>query len=158
MVHEETRVTIESPLDIVTARQAVRELAGRLGFPTSEITIIATAVSEITRNIIEYAKRGEVTVRIVREARRQGLMVVAFDKGPGISRAMQDGFSTGKSLGLGLPGAKRMMDEFSVVSRAATRRRSPASCIDAGMDDHVSKPIVVEKLIEALERIPRNNS
>ena len=119
MVHEETRVTIESPLDIVTARQAVRELAGRLGFPTSEITIIATAVSEITRNIIEYAERGEVTVRIVREARRQGLMVVAFDRGPGIpdiSRAMQDGFSTGKSLGLGLPGAKRMMDEFSVVS------------------------------------------
>jgi len=119
MVHEETRVTIESQLDIVTARQVVRVLAVRLGFSTSEVTLIATAVSEITRNIIEYARRGEVTVCIVREARRQGLMVVALDQGPGIvdiPRAMQDGFSTGTGLGLGLPGAKRMMDEFSVVS------------------------------------------
>lgn len=121
-MHDETRVKIESQLDIVTARQAVRELAKKIGFATSEATIIATAVSEIARNIVEYAKRGEISVRIVRDVRdvrRQGLLVVAVDQGPGIPdipRAMQDGFSTGKSLGLGLPGARRMMDEFAVVS------------------------------------------
>lgn len=118
-IPEERRVKIESQLDIVSARQAVRELAARVGFQTSEITIIATAVSEIARNIVEYAQRGEIVVRIAREPRRRGIVVVAADQGPGIpdvARAMQDGFSTGNSLGLGLPGARRMMDEFSIVS------------------------------------------
>lgn len=112
---DERRVRIASQLDIVTARKAVRELAGKLGFATCEVTVIASAVSEIARNIVEHAVLGEVTVRVVREPRRQGIVVIAADRGPGIAnitRAMQDGFSTG----LGLPGAKRMMDEFSIVS------------------------------------------
>ena len=105
--------------DVVTARQKGRELAMEVGFSGSDLTIIATAISEIARNIVVYAERGEITFNMVLESDRRGLVIVATDNGPGISdieQAMQDGFSTGKSLGLGLPGAKRLMDEFDIVS------------------------------------------
>lgn len=110
---------INSEVDIVTARQKGKELAGQLGFSSTELTLIATAISEIVRNIVEYAKEGEISIKIDQRGDRRGIVVVACDTGPGIpdiKLAMQDGYSTGKSLGLGLPGAKRLMDEFEIVS------------------------------------------
>ncbi len=112
-------VPVNSEIDIVTARQKGREIAAQLGFSSTELTLIATAISEVVRNIVEYAKRGELCVSIVQHGNKQGILVVASDQGPGIPNiklAMQDGYSTGKSLGLGLPGARRLMDEFEIVS------------------------------------------
>jgi serine/threonine-protein kinase RsbT len=117
-VTEET-VLIACDGDVVTARQTGRELAMEVGFLGSDLTIIATAISEIARNIVVYADRGEITISTVSEDHRRGLVIVAIDSGPGIAdieQAMQDGFSTGRSLGLGLPGARRLMDEFDIVS------------------------------------------
>ncbi len=117
----ETTVPIRSPADIVTARQAGRELASGAGFSSSDLTVIATAISEIARNILEYAFHGEVTLQLLRDETRRGLQVVARDEGPGIGdipRAMQDGFTTSSGLGIGLPGTRRLMDEFEIVTRA----------------------------------------
>jgi serine/threonine-protein kinase RsbT len=104
--------------DIVIARQQGRELAASLGFSTTDLALISTAISELARNIVQYARRGEIVVKTLQE-RRRGILVIARDDGPGIAnldQAMQDGFSTGGGLGLGLPGAKRLMDEFDIVS------------------------------------------
>jgi serine/threonine-protein kinase RsbT len=117
----EHRLQINSEHDILTARQRGRELAADVGFSGSDLTIVATAISEIARNIVEYAGRGEIVFTLVRDGRGRGIVVVARDEGPGIpdvALAMQDGYSTGKSLGLGLPGARRLMDEFDVQSEA----------------------------------------
>jgi len=117
---EETRVSIQSDHDIVTARQRGRTLAQQLGFSNSNLTVIATAISELARNILLYAKKGELTLGIIENNGRQGLSVVARDQGPGIpdiNRAMDVGYSTSGSLGLGLPGVRRLMDEFEIVSR-----------------------------------------
>lgn len=114
----EVSVSINSERDVVGAREQARKMALEVGFKGTDLTLIATAVSELARNIVQYAKRGEVVVEQV-EAGRRGLMVIARDTGPGISdinRAMQDGYSTGGGLGLGLPGAKRLMDDFHIVS------------------------------------------
>jgi serine/threonine-protein kinase RsbT len=116
---EETRVAIDHDHDIVAARRKARELATQVGFSGSDLTIIATAISEVARNIVVYANRGEIVLSAVQRGTRRGVLVVARDQGPGIPdipRAMRDGFSTGKSLGLGLPGAKRLMDEFEIAS------------------------------------------
>jgi serine/threonine-protein kinase RsbT len=116
---EETRVAIDHDYDIVAARRKARELATQVGFSGSDLTIIATAISEVARNIVVYASRGEIVLSAVQQGARRGVLVVARDQGPGIPdipRAMRDGFSTGKSLGLGLPGAKRLMDEFEIAS------------------------------------------
>ncbi len=81
--------------------------------------MVATAISELARNILEYARTGQIEVGVANKGSRIGLVVVALDSGPGIadiSRAMQDGYSTGHGLGLGLPGVKRLMDEFMIVS------------------------------------------
>ena len=105
--------------DVVVARQKGRELASEVGFSGSDLTIIATAISEIARNILSYAEEGEIDLSSVEQAGRSGILVVGRDRGPGIpdiERAMRDGFSTGRSLGLGLPGAKRLMDEFEIAS------------------------------------------
>lgn len=117
---DEVCVPINSEIDIVTARQKGRELAAPLGFSSTELTLIATAISEVVRNIVEYARRGEICLSVIQNGDKRGIRVIASDKGPGIPNiklAMQDGYSTGKSLGLGLPGAKRLMDEFEIVSR-----------------------------------------
>jgi serine/threonine-protein kinase RsbT len=117
---ESAQVRVEHDGDVVAARQKAREIAARVGFSGSDLTIIATAISEIARNIVVYAKRGDVTLTPVTEGSRRGILVVAQDTGPGIpdiEQAMRDGFSTGKSLGLGLPGARRLMDEFEVRSQ-----------------------------------------
>lgn len=115
----DVRIAIEDEGDIVAARQKGRELAAAAGFSGSDLTIIATAISEIARNITVYAQRGEITLSVGHKGSKRGIVVVARDDGPGIpdlEQAMRDGFSTGKSLGLGLPGAKRLMDEFEIVS------------------------------------------
>jgi serine/threonine-protein kinase RsbT len=116
---DEECISIDSEIDIVTARQKGREMAARLGFSSTELTLIATAISEVARNIVEYARDGEISLSAVTQGDKRGVVVMACDNGPGIpdiKLAMQDGYSTGKSLGLGLPGAKRLMDEFEIVS------------------------------------------
>ena len=116
---DEIRVPIERDADIVSARQAGRELAVQAGFAGSDLTLIATAISEVARNIVIYAERGEIRLSLAQKQDARGVVVVAYDEGPGIAdidQAMRDGFSTGKSLGLGLPGARRLMDDFEIVS------------------------------------------
>lgn len=113
-------VAIRCDQDIVLARQKGRELATRLGFSAVDATLIATAISELARNILAYARHGEITLEAIHDSSRKGLSVVSSDDGPGIadiSRAMRDGFSTSGSLGLGLPGVRRLMDDFEISSR-----------------------------------------
>jgi len=117
---DQALIPIRSDADIVTARQHGRALAAQLGFPTSDQVLIATVVSELARNIVEYAGQGEIALTLVQRGSQDGVKVVARDHGPGIAdieQAMQDGYSTSKSLGLGLPGSRRMMDEFEIVSK-----------------------------------------
>jgi serine/threonine-protein kinase RsbT len=113
-------IPIESDADVVTARQRAREMAVELELSSTDQTLLATAISEVARNITTYARRGEVTVEMVRGADgRRGIRVVASDEGPGIEdveRAMQDGYTTGGGLGLGLPGARRLVDDFELDS------------------------------------------
>ena len=115
----EVVVPIRADVDVVIARQKIRALVSDLRFSGSELTLIATAISEVARNIVSYAGSGEIVMRVVQRGQRRGITVVARDKGPGIAdieRAMEDGFSTSRGLGLGLPGSKRLMDEFELVS------------------------------------------
>lgn len=115
----EIRVAINSDQDIVTARQKGRALATELGFSAGDATLIATSISELARNIVSYARRGEIILKAVHGLSRQGIAIVATDSGPGIRdirQAMRDGFSTSGSLGLGLPGVRRLMDEFEIAS------------------------------------------
>jgi serine/threonine-protein kinase RsbT len=119
----EVTVTIQHDVDVLTARKAARTVAVRIGFSSTDLALIATAISEIARNILVYAKRGEMTIETVQERARRGIVVIARDNGPGIAdieQAMQDGYSTGNGLGLGLPGARRLMDEFSIESTVGT--------------------------------------
>lgn len=120
LVVAEAAVQIQGDTDIVAARQKGRMLAATLGFSSSELTLIATAISELARNIVQYAKQGEIILRSVERGGQRGIMVRAKDQGPGIPdirRALQGGFSTLRSLGLGLAGVRRLMDEFEVESR-----------------------------------------
>lgn len=119
----QVHVRIQNSADIVAARQQGRALAAIAGFSHSNLTIIATAISEVARNIVEYAKEGEVVITLIDDASRKGVEIVASDQGPGIadiSTVMRDGFSTGKGLGIGLPGARRLMDEFVIASEIGT--------------------------------------
>lgn len=112
-------VDVNHPDDIVIARQAGHELARQLGFSLTDVTMIATAISEIARNITSYAGKGEVRVGVQYRDGRRALVVRAEDDGPGIGdveRALEDGYSTGSGLGLGLPGARRLMDRLVVES------------------------------------------
>jgi len=118
-VADELRLPIAADVDVVQARQQGREVAANAGFTSGDQTVIAAAISEIARNILMYAKRGEIVLSVVANGDRQGVVVVARDQGPGIrdiARALQDGYSTSGGLGLGLPGAKRLMDEFELTS------------------------------------------
>jgi serine/threonine-protein kinase RsbT len=119
MVAGEVVVDIDNPDDIVAARKAGHQLALDLGFSLTDVTMIATAISEIARNITSYAGRGAVRVAVQDREGRKALVVRAEDQGPGIAdieRAMEDGYSTGRGLGLGLPGARRLMDRLVVES------------------------------------------
>lgn len=116
----EVRIAVKTDGDIVIARQKGREIAAELGFEGADLTVIATAISEIARNIVEYTSGGEITMSSTNHAGRKGFMVVARDHGPGIrdvNLAMQDGYTTSRGLGLGLPGARRLMDEFEIDSK-----------------------------------------
>ena len=117
--HREVRTLISSDSDILKARQNGREMALELNFPSVDSILIATAISELARNIIQYAGRGEIIITFAVEGEKRGIVIVAHDDGPGIldvKEAMQDGYSTSGGLGLGLPGVKRLMDEFEIFS------------------------------------------
>lgn len=111
---------IRSDLDIVIARTLARDTAKSIGFGAIDQARIATAVSELARNIFLYAGTGSVTVREVERTGRKGIEIVCEDQGPGIGDldlAMQDGYTTSRGMGMGLPGAKRLMDEFTVNTK-----------------------------------------
>lgn len=115
----ELRVAINSDQDIVMARQKGRAMAMELGFSAGDATLIAAAISELARNIVSYAGRGEILLKPARGPNLTGIGIVARDDGPGIRdipQALRDGFSTSGSLGIGLPGVKRLMDEFEINS------------------------------------------
>lgn len=117
---EPKQVVINSDLDIVTARVEGRNLARALGFGVIDQARIATAISELARNIVLYAKTGMVVVRPIENKRQRGIEVVCSDSGPGITDValvMQDGYSSHRGLGMGLPGTKRLMDEFEIDSQ-----------------------------------------
>jgi serine/threonine-protein kinase RsbT len=119
MVADDIVVAIINSDDIVAARKAGHQLALDLGFSLTDVTMIATAISEIARNITSYAGRGTVRVGVSDRDGRKALVVRAEDQGPGIAdieRAMEDGYSTGRGLGMGLPGARRLMDRLVVDS------------------------------------------
>ena len=112
-------IAIRSEVDIVEARRRMRELASPLEFSAGELAMVATAVSELARNILVYAREGEIALSLVESRALVGISIVASDAGPGIADlelAMQDGFSSSNGLGLGLPGSKRLMDDFDLVS------------------------------------------
>ena len=116
---EDALLPVSSDLDIIKVRQKGRDLAAWADFALVDQTLIATAVSEIARNIVTYARRGTIILRIEEESDRLGLVVIACDQGPGIpdvARALRDHYSTSHGLGMGLPGARRVMDDFAIES------------------------------------------
>jgi serine/threonine-protein kinase RsbT len=116
-VESTLHIPIKSEADIVVARKSARALAEELGFNGSDLTLIATAISEVARNIVQYADSGEIVIEPASQNGTVGICMIARDEGPGIpdlDKAMQDGYSTSNGLGLGLPGAKRLVDEFAV--------------------------------------------
>jgi serine/threonine-protein kinase RsbT len=120
MMRREVRVKINSTADIVAARQHARALATQAGFSICDSTLVTTAISEMTRNILEYARHGEVTISLLKNGTKNGVKIVARDHGPGIAdiaQVMQDGYSSRKGMGIGLPGTKRLMDEFEIRSK-----------------------------------------
>jgi serine/threonine-protein kinase RsbT len=119
MAQSKTAV-IRSDLDIVIARTMARDMAKALGFGPIDQARIATAVSELARNIFLYGGTGNVTVRDIEKGSRKGIEIICEDQGPGIPNidlVMQDGYSTSRGMGMGLPGAKRLMDEFDIKSK-----------------------------------------
>jgi serine/threonine-protein kinase RsbT len=118
-VADEIELEVACDEDLLPARAHARALALQLGFSRTDATLIATAISEIARNIVVHVGSGQVTMRPVREERRFGLRIVATDQGPGIANldtALEHGAATGGGLGLGLPGARRLMDDFEIDS------------------------------------------
>lgn len=111
---------VSSDKDVVKIREYARDVANEIGFTNNERTLIATAVSEISRNIIEYAQFGKISIVPLSKNSRRGILITAHDNGPGISdinMALQDGYSSGRGMGVGLPGTKRIMDEFKIESK-----------------------------------------
>ena len=119
-VEEVTRLAIQSSSDVVAVRQKGRELATQIGFEGSEVTVIASAISEIARNIVDYAEEGEMTFQRIERGGKRGILIVGQDQGPGIpnvAEVLQYGCATRRGIGVGLPGAKWLMDEFEIVSK-----------------------------------------
>ena len=114
-----SRVRIQDDAHAVVVAQQGYRLAQQLGFSEVERAALSTAIMEVARNIVKYAGAGEIEVNYIRDDVATEIIVIAEDQGPGIADldlAMQDGYSTGRSLGLGLPGARRLMDEFEIIS------------------------------------------
>jgi len=125
MIQERT-LLVRSDLDIVSARVEGRDMARALGFGTIDQARIATAISELARNIVLYAGEGTVTLRLIERGTKKGIEVICEDHGPGIedvNLVMRDGYSTSRGLGMGLPGARRLMDEFDIESKAGVGTR-----------------------------------
>ena len=123
VVVKAARVGLQSEIDIVAARRAVTQWASDMGLSILDRTKAVTAASELARNTIIYGRGGTMSMEMVRDGIRSGLRLTFEDQGPGIAdidRALQDGFSTGGGMGLGLPGAKRLMNEFSLRSGTGT--------------------------------------
>ena len=119
VAEEKITVAITSDRDIVTARQRGCALAAQLGYSPTDATLIATAISELARNIVLYANRGEIVVATNGDGRKPRIVVVARDEGPGIADvplAIAGGHSASGGLGLGLAGVRRLMDEFEISS------------------------------------------
>lgn len=122
--NEEPRLTakvfpISSDLDLVTIREFGRKMAAQIGFEGNDQTLIATALSEICRNVLEYAGNGEVKIEQSERNKAAGILINVTDSGPGIEdikKALQEGYSTGRGMGIGLPGTKRIMDTFEIKS------------------------------------------
>ena len=116
---DDAQVTIQTEADIVTARQDGRRIAEAAGIRGSNLTFIATAISELARNIVQHAGTGMINMNIIERAHRRGVMVLAKDRGPGIANlelALGGGWSSRGGLGLGLSGARRLMDDFEIES------------------------------------------
>src|SRR2546422_9544460 len=119
LIADEVRVPIDSDADIVSARQKGRELASHCGFPSTDLAVVATAISELARNIVRYAVHGKIILRVVDNHGKRGIEVVATDDGPlipDVALALQDGHPTSRRHGVGLPGTRRLMDEFQIAS------------------------------------------
>lgn len=115
----EARIAIDDEYDVVSARRHADRLATDAGFHGAGLTLIVTAISELAHNIVKHAGRGDIHLRCVSRNGRQGIVIVARDEGPGIADlqlALTDGYSTGRGLGLGLTGARRLMDDFEITS------------------------------------------
>lgn len=113
------RIFVHGESDVAWARQVVREIGLRGALRETRIAALATAITEIARNIVVHAGSGEMSFYMIGDGRRRGIAVVAHDEGPGIpdiARAMEDGYSTKGGLGLGLAGAKCLVDEFEIES------------------------------------------
>ncbi|NDD29233.1 MAG: ATP-binding protein [Proteobacteria bacterium] len=128
------RLSIASEADVVIARTRGKELAKGIGFGLVDQTRIATGISELTRNILQYAQQGHITLRLVDAStpspfntfRRKGLEIVAEDHGPGIrdlNQILEGRSLSGRGLGLGIPGTRRLMDEFEIVSESGSGTR-----------------------------------
>lgn len=118
-VIQEKHFQVSSDKDVVKVREFARESAGQIGFTNNDQTLIATAVSEICRNILEYAKYGEITICPMYANSKKGILIIAKDDGPGIHNlalALKDGYSSGRGMGVGLPGTRRIMDKFNIDS------------------------------------------
>ncbi|WP_261134150.1 anti-sigma regulatory factor [Bacillus sp. Marseille-Q3570] len=124
-------VDVRNEWDIVSARQLGRDLAKDLGFSSVDQARITTAISELARNIYLYAGNGKICIEPIEEGNRRGLRIVANDTGPGIQdirKVMEDGYTTSGGLGAGLPGVKRLMDEFAIQST-----------VDVGTEIYITK-------------------
>jgi serine/threonine-protein kinase RsbT len=112
-----TQIAIRADVDIISARERGRNLGAELGFNRGELALIATAISELARNILTYAGEGEIALDREELGEKRAIVVIARDQGPGIADvdlALQDGYSTSRSLGIGLPGVRRLMDDFEL--------------------------------------------
>jgi serine/threonine-protein kinase RsbT len=113
-------MSIVRETDVIPFRNRLKEYAVKIGMSLVNQTKVITAASELARNMLKYANGGRVTIEVVSKGRESGIRMIFTDEGPGIANiemAMRDGFSTGKSLGLGLPGTRRLVSEFNIESQ-----------------------------------------
>src|SRR6266568_4513859 len=140
LVVDDVQLPISSDLDLVRAREQGRVLAGQLGFQQSDLTLVATAISELARNIVRYARRGEIVLRRAENGGVPGIVIIARDEGPGIpdlNRAMEPGYSTAGGLGLGLPGVRRVLDGLGHGEEAAAAANMAARVLQASENESV---------------------
>lgn len=119
-------MTIAREVDVIPFRNRVKEFAAKIGMGTVNQTKLITSASELARNMLKYANGGQATIEVISTGRQNGVRLIFEDQGPGIAnleQAMKDGFSTSKSLGLGLPGTKRLVNDFKIESEVGKGTR-----------------------------------